>query len=65
MEVDGMNFSYDGFEIDEVVNMEVYGDWLRFTDSEGATVKITPNAVKTLMIFAINNFEKFDKGAWE
>jgi len=60
-----MNFSSDGFEIDDVTVMEVYGEWLKFTDADGAAVKITPMVVKTLMIFALNNFEKFDKGAWE
>jgi hypothetical protein len=60
-----MNFSSDGLEIDDATVMEVYGEWLKFTDGDGATVKITPMVVKTLMIFALNNFEKFDKGAWE
>lgn len=60
-----MNFSSDGLEIDDVTVMEVYGEWLKFTDGEGATVKITPIVVKALMIFALDNFEKFDKGAWE
>lgn len=60
-----MNFSSDGLEIDDVTDTEVYGEWLKFTDDKGATVKITPIAVKTLMIFALDNFEKFDKEAWE
>jgi hypothetical protein len=60
-----MNFSSDGLEIEDVTVMEVYGEWLKFTDTDGAAVKITPMVVKTLMIFALNNFEKFDKGAWE
>jgi hypothetical protein len=60
-----MNFSSDGFEIDDVTDMEVYGEWLKFIDGEGATVKIAPIVVRKLMVFAINNFENFDKGAWE
>lgn len=60
-----MNINSDGAEIEVAVNMEVYGEWIKFTDGTGAPIKITPSAVKALMIFALNNFEKFEEGAWE
>jgi hypothetical protein len=60
-----MNIGSDGAEIDSAKNFEVYGEWIKFTDGEGSTVKITPSVVKTLMIFALDNFEKFYEGAWE
>ena len=59
-----MNINFDGTEIDSAVDMEVYGEWIKFTDDLGANIKITPSVVKALMIFALNNFEKFDEGAW-
>jgi hypothetical protein len=60
-----MNIGLDGAEIDGAKDCEVYGEWIRFTDGEGSTIKIPPSVVKTLMIFALNNFEKFEEGAWE
>lgn len=35
-----MNINSDGAEIDGARNIEVYGDWIKFTDGEGATVKL-------------------------
>jgi hypothetical protein len=55
----------DGAEIDGVTNMEVYGEWIKFTDGEGAAVKITPRVVQKLLEFAIANEGAFDEGAWE
>jgi hypothetical protein len=55
----------DGAEIDGATNMEVYGDWIKFTDGEGGTVKITPRVVKKLLEFAMANEGAFDEGAWE
>ncbi len=60
-----MNIGPDGAEIDGAKDFEVYGDWIKFTDGEGSKVKITPIVVKTLMIFALDNFEKFEEGAWQ
>jgi hypothetical protein len=60
-----MNIGLDGAEIDGAKDFEVYGEWIKFTDGEGATVKITPSVVKMLMIFALDNFEKFEEGAWQ
>ena len=37
-----MNINSDGAEIDAVRRMQVYGDWIKFTDGEGSDVKITP-----------------------
>jgi hypothetical protein len=54
----------DGAEIDGATNMEVYGDWIRFTDGEGATVKMPPSVVAQLMEFAIANESAFDEGPW-
>jgi hypothetical protein len=54
----------DGAEIDGAKDFEVYGDWIRFTDGEGAVVKITPSVVKQLMEFAMANESEFDEGAW-
>ena len=50
-----MNINSDGAEIDAATDMEVYGDWIKFTDGEGATVKIDPYVVKQLMDFALAN----------
>lgn len=55
----------DGAEIDGANNMEVYGDWIKFTDGEGATVKMLPSVVKQLLEFAMANEGAFDEGAWE
>ena len=50
-----MNINSDGAEIDAARDMEVYGDWIRFVDGEGATVKIDPEVVKQLMDFVTAN----------
>ena len=50
-----MNINSDGAEIDAANFMEVYGDWIKFVDGEGATVKIDPYVVKQLMDFALAN----------
>ena len=60
-----MNINSDGAEIDAARDMEVYGDWIKFVDGEGATVKITPGVVKALLIFALEHVKEFDEGAWE
>lgn len=60
-----MIITEDGAEIDSAIDLEVYGDWIKFTDGEGAVVKITPRVVKKLMEFAMANEDKFDEGAWE
>ena len=55
----------DGAEIDSATNMEVYGDWIKFIDGEGAAVKITPRVVQKLLEFAMANEGAFDEGVWE
>ena len=50
-----MNINSDGAEIDAVRRMQVYGDWIKFTDGEGSDVKITPGVVKALYEFAMAN----------
>ena len=50
-----MNINSDGAEIDGARDIEVDGDWIKFTDGEGATVKIDPDVVKQLMGFALAN----------
>jgi hypothetical protein len=55
----------DGAEIDGATNMEVYGDWVKFTDGEGATVKMLPSVVKQLLEFAMANKGEFTEEAWE
>ena len=50
-----MNINANGAEIDAARDIEVYGDWIVFTDGEGATVKIDPEVVKQLMGFAMAN----------
>ena len=50
-----MNINSDGAEIDDARDIEVDGDWIKFTDGEGATVKIDPYVVKQLMDFALAN----------
>ena len=59
-----MIITEDGAEIDGANSMEVYGDWIKFTDGEGAVVKITPSVVKQLLEFAMANESAFDDGAW-
>jgi hypothetical protein len=59
-----MIITEDGAEIDGANSMEVYGDWIKFTDDEGAVVKITPSVVKQLLEFAMANESAFDEGAW-
>ena len=60
-----MNIGPDGAEIDFAKDFEVYGEWIKFTDGEGSTVKITPNMVAALMVFAVNHVNNFEEGAWE
>jgi len=50
-----MNINSAGAEIDAATDMEFYGDWIKFVDGEGATVKIDPEVVKQLMDFAMAN----------
>ena len=50
-----MNINSDGAEIDGARDIEVDGDWIKFLDGEGATVKIDPDVVKQLMGFALAN----------
>jgi len=54
----------DGAEIDSAIDLEVYGDWIKFTDGEGAVVKIPPSVVKQLLEFAMANESEFDERAW-
>ena len=60
-----MNFNSDGIEIEAATDLEVYGVWLKFTDSEGVAIKISPEILKKLMVFALDNFAEFDEGAWK
>ena len=60
-----MNINSDGAEIDAVRRMQVYGDWIKFVDGEGSTVKITPGVVKQLMSFALEHINEFEKEVWE
>jgi hypothetical protein len=59
-----MIITEDGAEIDSAIDLEVYGDWIKFTDGEGAVVKIPPGVVKQLLEFAMANESEFDDGAW-
>ena len=59
-----MNINSDGAEIDAATDMEVYGDWIKFVDGEGATVKIDPSVIRKLYEFATVHAEEFDEGAW-
>jgi hypothetical protein len=59
-----MNINSDGVEIDAATDMEVYGDWIKFVDGEGATVKIDPSVIRKLYEFAMAHAEEFDEGAW-
>jgi hypothetical protein len=46
-----MNINDDGAEIDRAENVELYGDWIKFTDGEGASVKIAIDVVLELAEF--------------
>ena len=46
-----MNVNDDGVEIDRAENTELYGDWIKFTDGEGATVKIEIDVILELHDF--------------
>ena len=46
-----MQLRSDGAEIDDAVGMQVYGDWIKFTDGEGAIVKIAIDVVLELAEF--------------
>ena len=60
-----MNINSDGAEIDAARDIEVDGDWIKFTDGEGATVKIDPYVVKQLMGFALEHVKEFGERAWK
>lgn len=59
-----MNLGSDGAEIDNARKMQVYGDWIKFVDGEGSTVKITPSVVKQLLVFALEHINEFEDGVW-
>ena len=59
-----MNINSDGAEIDAARDIEVYGDWIKFVDGEGAAVKIDPSVIRKLYEFAMAHAEEFDEGAW-
>jgi len=46
-----MNINDDGAEIDRAENVELYGDWIKFTDGEGASVKIAIDVILELHDF--------------
>jgi len=60
-----MKMNFDGAEIDSVLKMKVYGDWIKFVDREGSTIKITPGVVKQLLVFALENISEFEAEVWE
>ena len=60
-----MNINSDGAEIDTASDMQVYGEWIKFTDGEGSKVKIPPFVIKRLMMFALEHVTEFEEGAWE
>lgn len=60
-----MNINSDGLEIEDVCEMEVYGEWIKFTDGDGATIKISPSAVRRLIIFALERITHFEEEVWE
>jgi hypothetical protein len=46
-----MQMKSDGAEIDRAENVELYGEWIKFTDGEGASVKIAIDVVLELAEF--------------
>lgn len=60
-----MNINYDGAEIEYANDLEVYGEWIKFTDGDGSVIKIPPNVIKKLMVFALEHATEFGEGAWE
>lgn len=60
-----MNIAFDGAEVDAASDPEVYGEWVRFTDGEGALVKVTPSVLMALFAFAVAHAKEFEDGAWE
>jgi hypothetical protein len=60
-----MNIEVGVAEIESANNMEVFGEWLQFTDNDNTTIKITPFVIQKLMTFAKENESAFDEGAWE
>jgi hypothetical protein len=60
-----MNINSDGAEIDNTYDLEVYGEWIKFTDGEGSTIKMSPDVVLRLMTFALAHLHEFEEGAWE
>jgi len=60
-----MNINFDGAEIDSAKQIEVYGEWIKFIDGEGSTVKIPPFVIRSLMVFALQHVKEFEDGAWD
>lgn len=60
-----MQVKADGVEIDSAKDMEAYGEWLKFTDGDGATVKMLPYLIKQLHEFALAHKDEFYPGAWD
>ena len=60
-----MNINDDGAEIDGANQLTVYGEWIKFVDGEGSTVKIPPFVVKKLLVFALDHMKEFEEGAWD
>jgi hypothetical protein len=60
-----MKLSSDGAEIEGARNLEVYGDWIKFEDNSGTTIKIDPNVVRQLTIFLLGQLGTMNRGVWE
>jgi len=48
---EGVKTSFDGIEIEGAADMKVFGEWIMFTDDDGAVIKIDPSAVESLYEF--------------
>ena len=60
-----MQVKADGVEIDSAKDMEAHGDWLKFTDGDGAAVKMPPYLIHQLSYFAVAHQDEFYPEAWE
>lgn len=46
-----MKTSFDGIEIEGAADTKMFGEWIMFTDDDGAVIKIDPSAVAVLYNF--------------
>lgn len=51
-----------GIEIETVKHIETFGEWIRFTDDDGASFLIDPDVIETLYGFVLITKKEPEEG---